>query len=132
MQVIDIPFIALYYKFVQELMDGGLPVGTNNWIPQEYSNEELLSLDRLKRAVMNRVFDRAQFMMGEGYFLDTEKTVELINEEWERLKKAVRSSPMAQEGLRKQWETFVSEQIDSLIKADKDELFILGVVEKTI
>jgi hypothetical protein len=113
-------------------MAGGLPVGSDDWTPQEYSNEELLSLDRLKRAVMNRVFDRAQFLTGEGYLLDQEKTVELITEEWERAKHAVRLSPAAQEGLRRQWETFVSEQIDSLIKADRDELSMLGVVDKTI
>lgn len=107
-------------------------MGSDDWKPQEYAEEELLSLDRLKRAVINRVFDRAQSLMGEGYLLDGEKTVELITEEWERAKQAVRASPMAQKGLRRQWESFVSEKIDNLIKTDKDELSVLGVVEKTI
>jgi hypothetical protein len=107
-------------------------VQSQNWTPQEYTDEELISLERLKRAVMNRVFDRAQVLTGEGYLLDSDKTLELITEEWERAKQAVRSSPMAREGLKKQWESFVSEQIDSLIRADKEELLVLGVVEKTI
>lgn len=107
---------------------------SSEWRPVEYEEEELLSLDRLKRAVANRVFSRAEFLMGAGeeYLLDKDKTDEIIADEWKRAKEAVRASKRAQDNLRKQWEQFVGERIDSLIEADKDELSSMGVVEKSI
>ena len=38
----------------------------SEWQPEEYLEEEILSLDRLKRAVVNRVYKRAMAMTGEG------------------------------------------------------------------
>jgi len=107
-------------------------MATEKWSPQEYADEELLSFDRLKRAVISRVFDRAEFLMGEGCSLDREKTGEIIADEWQRAKAAVRSSPAAKANLRKQWEEFVAERVDSAIQYDKDELLSMGVVEKSI
>ena len=106
----------------------------SEWRPTEYEEEELLSLDRLKRAVSNRVFNRAESLVGPGeeYLLDKDKTDEIIADEWKRAKAAVRSSKRAQENLRKQWEQFVGERIESLIQADKNELSSMGVVEKSI
>lgn len=82
------------------------------WAPQPYSDEEFLSFDRLKRAVMSRALDRAESMMGEEFPLSPERITELINDEWQRAKEAVRSSPgarslchfHAQTCLRYQWQ----------------------------
>jgi hypothetical protein len=104
----------------------------DKWSPQEYTDQEVLSFDRLKRAVISRIFDRAELLMGEGCSLDREQTAEIIKEEWQRAKTAVRSSPAARASLRRQWEEFVNEQVDSFIKSDKDELLSMGVVEKSI
>ena len=102
------------------------------WRPKEYTEQEVLSLDRLKRAVLNRVFERAEYMMEEGLILDHEKTSEIITEEWQRAKDAVKAAPAAAAGLRKQWETFVDQQVEGHLKADKDQLLSLGVAEKSI
>ena len=102
------------------------------WSPQPYSYEEFLSFDRLKRAVMNRVLDRAEFLMGEEFPLSPEQVSRLIDEEWQRAKEAVRSSPAAREAFRKYLEGTVGNQIESLIKADVDELRTMGVAEKSL
>jgi hypothetical protein len=82
--------------------------------------------------VLNRVFERAEYMMGEGLILDHEKTAEIIAEEWQRAKEAVMAAPAAAAGLRKQWETYVTQQVEGHLKEDKDHLLSLGVVEKSI
>lgn len=107
-------------------------MATEKWSPQEYTDQELLSFDRLKRAVISRVFDRAELLMGEGCLLDREQTEEIIREEWDRAKLEVRASPAAKANLRRQWEEFVTEKVDNAIKSDKDELLSLGVQEKSL
>ena len=102
------------------------------WVSQPYSYEELLSFDRLKRAVMNRVLDRAENMMGEEFPLSPERVNELITEEWQRAKEAVRSSPAAREAFRKYLEGIVNSHVEGLMKADKDELGAMGVAEKSL
>ena len=69
----------------------------SEWQPEEYSEEEVLSLDRLKRAVMNRVYKRATAITGAGeeYLLDQDKTAQIVREEWARAKEAVKSSKAA-------------------------------------
>ena len=66
-----------------------------NWTPKPYSYEEFLSFDRLKRAVMSRVLDRAEAMMGDEFPLSPDRVNALIREEWQQAKLAVRSSPAA-------------------------------------
>jgi len=102
------------------------------WSPQPYSHEEFLSFDRLKRAVMTRVLDRAESMMGEEFPLSPERVTGLTNDEWQRVKEAVRSSPAAREAFRKYLEGTVGSNLDNLIKADKDELGTMGVAEKSL
>ena len=104
----------------------------DNWSPRPYTDQELLSFDRLKRAVMGRVLDRAESMMDIEFPLGPEKTAEVIKEEWSRAKEAVRNSPNAREAYRKYLEGLVGEHVDGLIKADKSELGAMGVVEKGI
>lgn len=103
-----------------------------SWSPRPYTEQELLSFDRLKRAVMNRVLDKAEAMMDEEFPLGPEKTTQVIKEEWLRAKEAVRNSPNAREAYRKYLEGIVSEQIDDMIKTDKADLGAMGVVEKSI
>ena len=70
--------------------------------------------------------------MSEEFPISAERTAELIQEEWQRAKEAVRSSPAAREAFRKHLEGMVSEQIDGHIKTDKAELGAMGVAEKSL
>ena len=101
---------------------------------EPYSDQELLSFDRLKRAVMGRVISRAESLMEkDGEFpLSAERTASLIQEEWQKAKEAVRSSPAARAAARAHLEEIISDQIDTLIKTGKDELRAMGVAEKSI
>jgi hypothetical protein len=104
------------------------------WQPEEYSEEELISLDRLTRAVVNRVRRRAAAIMGEGeeFMLGREKTYQIINEEWARAKDAVKSSTIARANLQKEWDSYVDTEVSKLVKSNKDELSSMGVLEKSI
>ena len=102
------------------------------WLPQPYSHEEFLSFDRLKRAVVSRALDRAESMMGEEFTLSPERITGLINDEWQRAKEAVRSSPAAREAFRKYLEGTVGNHVESLIKGDMDELRAMGVADKSL
>lgn len=102
------------------------------WTPRPYAHEEFLSFDRLKRAVMSRVLDRAEAMMGDEFPLSPERVHTLISEEWQLAKIAVRSSPAARESFRKYLEGTISNDLDSLMKTDKEELGAMGVAEKSL
>jgi len=102
------------------------------WVPQPYSAEELLSFDRIRRAVMGRVLDRAESLMEEQFPLNQDQINGLIDEEWKRVKEAVQSSPVAREAYRKYLESAISGQVDKLVSSDKEELKSLGVVEKSL
>lgn len=102
------------------------------WTPQPYVPEEFLSFDRLKRAVMKRVLDRAEQLMEGEFPIDPERIEGLVSEEWQRVKEAIRSSPAAREAFRKYLERTVGEQVDRRIKTEKAELEALGVAEKSL
>jgi hypothetical protein len=102
------------------------------WSPQPYSEQELLSFDRLKRAVMNRVLDRSEIILEQEFPLTPERATELTREEWERAKEAVRSSPAAREAYRQYLEGMISDEVDGLVKQDKAELKSFGVAEKSL
>jgi hypothetical protein len=102
------------------------------WTPKPYQEQELLSFDRLKRAVMSRTLDKAEFLMEEEFPLSPERQDEVVKEEWKRAKDAVKASPAAKEAYRKYLEGRVGDQIDVLIKSDKTELGAMGVKEKSI
>jgi hypothetical protein len=99
---------------------------------QPYSMEEILSFDRIRRAMTSRVLDRIEELWQGKQPLSVEQVNEVIASEWQRVKDAVRSSPAAREAFRKYLERTVSEQIDKLMKEDKTELESLGVVEKSL
>jgi hypothetical protein len=97
---------------------------------QPYTPEEILSFDRIKRAMTSRVLDRIEDLWQGKQPISVEQMNEVISDEWQRVKEAVRSSPAAREAFRKYLEHTISEQIDKLMKSDKAELESLGVVEK--
>ena len=99
---------------------------------RSYSPEELLSFDRLRRAVMHRVIAKAEQALVEGTPLDQKKLSELTAEEWKNAKEAVRSSPSAREAAKEHMQRLIGEMVDDLMKSDKAELDALGVQEKTI
>ena len=104
----------------------------DKWTPQPYSDQELLSFDRLKRAVMNRVLERSEVVMAEEFPLSSDRQASMTNEEWMRAKDAVRNSPAARAAFRKYLEGIVGEQLNDRIKTDKSELESMGVAEKSI
>jgi hypothetical protein len=104
--------------------------GKKEWQP--YSTEEILSFDRIRRAMTSRVLDRIEELWEGKQPLSVEQVNEVITSEWQRVKDAVRSSPAAREAFRKYLEHTVSEQIEKLMKEDKTELESLGVVEKSL
>ena len=97
---------------------------------QEYTWEEIFSLVRLKRSITKLVLDRLESIWQSKEPMGPEKIDEVVNDEWQRAKAAVRNSPAAREAFRRYLEKSVSEQIDRLKAHDKDELQALGVVEK--
>jgi hypothetical protein len=99
---------------------------------QPYSAEELLSFDRIKRAMTSRVLDRIEDLWQGKEPIGVDQMNKVIEDEWRRVKEAVRSSPAAREAFRKYLERTVAEQIDKLMKEDKAELESLGVVEKSL
>ena len=97
---------------------------------QAYSWEEVFSFDRLKRTMTARVLDRMESIFEGNKPISSEQISEVINNEWQKVKEAVRSSPAAREAFRKYLERTVSEEIDKLIQEDRTELESLGVVER--
>ena len=97
---------------------------------QPYTPEEILSFDRIKRAMTSRVLDRIEDLWQGKQPISVEQMNEVIADEWQRVKEAVRSSPVAREAFRKYLERTIAEQIDKLMKSEKAELESLGVVEK--
>lgn len=99
---------------------------------QEYSWEEVFSFDRLKRAITTRALNRIESIWQGKEPISPEQISEVISDEWQKAKVAVRSSPAAREAFRKYLEHTVSSEIDKLIQKDKVELESLGVVERSL
>ena len=99
---------------------------------QPYAMEEILSFDRIRRAMTSRVLDRIEDLWQGKQPIGVEQINEVIADEWKRVKEAVRSSPAARDALRKYLERTVAEQIDKLMKQDTAELESMGVVEKSL
>jgi uncharacterized protein YidB (DUF937 family) len=99
---------------------------------RSYRWEEVLSFDRLKRAMMGKVLDKVETLWQENEPISPEQISEAIGDEWQKVKEAVRSSPAAREAFRKFLERTVSEEIDKLIQRDKSELESFGVVERSL
>ena len=98
--------------------------------PQPYAPEEMLSFERMKRAMTTRVLDRIEDLWQGKQPISAELIDEVITDEWQRVKEAVKSSPAAREAFRKYLERTVSEHIGRLMQQDKAELESMGVVER--
>jgi len=101
-------------------------------VGRPYRWEEVLSFDRLRRAMMGRVLDKVESLWQENEPISPQQISEAITDEWEKVKEAVRSSPAARDAFRKFLERTVSEEIDKLIQRDKTELESFGVVERSL
>ncbi len=101
-------------------------------VGRPYRWEEVLSFDRLKRAMMGRVLDKVETLWQGDEPISPEQISQAISDEWQKVKEAVRSSPAARESFRKFLERTVSEEIDKLIQRDKSELQSFGVVERSL
>lgn len=99
---------------------------------QAYTPEEILSFDRIRRAMTSRVLDRIEQLWEGKQPISPEQVNDVIASEWQRVKDAVRSSPAAREAFRKYLERTVSEQVDRLMKEDRAELESLGVADKSL
>lgn len=97
---------------------------------KEYAAEEVLSFDRIKRAVTARVVEAAERSLEQGAPFGQDRLAELTDKEWKLAKEAVRSSPAAREKAREYMLKKTSEVLDGLITADRSELESLGVREK--
>ena len=97
-----------------------------------YTWEELLSFDRMKRAVMSRVVDRAEQVEKNGAPMTVDQLTDVIKQEWQKAKDTVRTSPAARQAARDYLQRMASNVIEELIQTDKDELEAMGIVEKTI
>lgn len=99
---------------------------------QPYTAEEILSFERIKRAMMSRVLDRIEHLWEGKQPIGAEQISEVIANEWQKVKDAVRSSPAAREAFRKYLERTISEEIEKIVKRDQAELESLGVVERSL
>lgn len=97
-----------------------------------YAVEELLSFDRMKRAVMGRVVEAAEQALERGTPLDQQRLADLTNEEWKVAKEAVRNSPAAREAAREHMQKLVTQMVEDMIRSDRAELEALGVQEKSL
>ena len=107
-------------------------MATEQWISRPYEDQELLSFDRLRRAVMNRIIERAEALMDVEFPLGQERQDTLVMEEWDRAKIAVRNSPTAKEAYRKYLEQTMGGKLEEHMKRDRDELSAMGVQEKSL
>ncbi|MBI2957616.1 MAG: hypothetical protein HYY32_02115 [Chloroflexi bacterium] len=95
-----------------------------------YTVEEILTFDRIRRAVTNRVVEAAEPALLEGMPLEREKLVELTRQEWKTVKEAVWASPAAKEKAREYMRQVVSGLLDSKISSDRSELEAFGVQDR--
>ncbi|MDD5313582.1 MAG: hypothetical protein PHO26_11160 [Dehalococcoidia bacterium] len=107
-------------------------MANEQWTSRPYEDQELLSFDRLRRAVMNRIIERAEALMDVEFPLSQERQDLLVSEEWENAKIAVRNSPTAKEAYRKYLEQTMGGRLEDHMKRDKEELGAMGVQEKSL
>ncbi|MDO8472888.1 MAG: hypothetical protein Q7T05_03635 [Dehalococcoidia bacterium] len=97
-----------------------------------YTVEEIITFDRIKRAIAGRVVEAAEPSLNEGMPLTADKLKELATLEWKAAKEAIWASPLAKEKAKEYMRKVVSGLLDTQINADRAELEALGVKEKYI
>lgn len=95
-----------------------------------YTMEEIITFDRIRRAIAARVVEAAEPSLAEGMPLTADKLRDLAKAEWKAAKEAVWASPLAKEKAREYMRKVVSGLLDNQIASDKAELESLGVKEK--
>lgn len=85
----------------------------------DYAVEELLTFERLKRAVTKRAADEAGLMIQKGTPLDRQKLAELTAREWKAAKDAVRASPIAKEKAKERMRTLVHSMLDDVVETEQ-------------
>lgn len=97
-----------------------------------YEDQELLSIDRLRRAVMNRIIERAEALMDEEFPLKDERLEAIFIDEWKKAMIAVKNSPQAKEAYKKWLESKMVSMLDAQIKEDREQLYSMGVQDKSL
>ncbi|MDO8472237.1 MAG: hypothetical protein Q7T05_00265 [Dehalococcoidia bacterium] len=97
-----------------------------------YAGEEVLTFDRIKRAVTSRVIEAAEQALERGNPLDKQRLAALATEEWKSVKVAVKNSPTAREKARERMRAIVSSMLENHVSSDKGELENLGVQERSL
>ena len=97
-----------------------------------YAPEEILSFDRMKRAVVSRIVETASRQMEAGVPLDRDKLLEMATDEWKAAKDFVRFSFNSTGKLREYARQQVSQLVQDMIEADRAELEALGVRDTVI
>ena len=105
---------------------------TGEKVIHPYTAEEILSFERIKRAMTSRVLDRIERLWEGQKPIGAEQISEVITDEWQKVKETVRSSPAARESFRKYLERTISDEVDKIVNRDKAELESLGVVERSL
>jgi hypothetical protein len=124
-----------YYQNIiksSKYRQGVVIMAIEQYTSRPYEDQELLSFDRLRRAVMNRIIERAEALMDVEFPLSQERQDELVAEEWETAKVAVKNSPTAREAYRKYLEGAMSGKLEEHMKRDKEDLSAMGVQEKSL
>lgn len=129
--MLDIVIFTAYYK-VNNRVNGSEFMPNEQYIGRPYEDQELLSIDRLKRAVMNRIIERAEALMDEEFPLKDERLEALFIDEWRKAMIAVRNSPQAKEAYKKWLESKMIGMLDAQIKEDRDQLNSMGVQDKSL
>jgi hypothetical protein len=107
-------------------------MANEQYTSRPYEDQELLSFDRLRRAVMNRIIERAEALMDVEFPLSQERQDQLVADEWETAKVAVKNSPTAREAYRKYLEQAMGGKLEEHMKRDKEDLSAMGVQEKSL
>jgi hypothetical protein len=97
-----------------------------------YAAEEVLSFDRISRAVTSRVLDAVEPSLQQGLPVGKERLTELATQEWKAMREAVMASPMARERALEYMRRVIGGLVDAKIMSDKGELEDLGVQEKYV
>jgi hypothetical protein len=103
-----------------------------NMSGQPYAAEEVLTFDRMRRAVTRRVMDAVDRGLKEGALLSRDRLRELTDQEWQRAKQAVWSS-YDPSGKRLEYiRTQVSQLLREMMESDRAELTSMGVQDTPI
>ena len=99
---------------------------------QSYEPEEVLSYDRMKRAVMKRILNRAAQELEVGFTMDKDRLAEWTADEWAAAKQFVRFSSDSTGHLSEYARQQISKMVQDMIESDKAELESLGVQDTAL